>query len=80
MQRLDHYRSRNMLGQVLQLAKPLPVMDALLQGALHEYKIRHHKGQHDGINLGKEVQSSTLTLIDFMNRCASARPEPMPPR
>ena len=80
VQRIDFYAKRNLLGQILQVSKTVPVVDALLQGTLHEYKIRHHKMRHDAANLGKEVQSSTLTLIDFLNRCAKTRPEPMPKR
>jgi hypothetical protein len=66
------------LGAMFKLAEPIPVMSALLHGALHECKIRGHNEQHDAINRGMEVQSSMMTLIRYLNRCAHTRPEPTP--
>ncbi len=54
------------------------VETALLTGALHEGLIRIRNESYDDVNLGREVQASTLTLIDFLNRAASTRREPMP--
>jgi len=72
------YANKGLLGQVLQASKPLPVIHALLEGMLHQLRIRHNKDEHNEDNLGREVQSSTLSLIDFLNRAASSQREPMP--
>ena len=56
-----------------------PVTHGLMRGIFHEYQLRHVlKVAYDPLNFGKEVRSSTLTLIDFMNRVASPVPSPMP--
>ena len=74
------FSERGLLLPLLEASKPLPVIHALMQGVLHELRIRHNKHEHNEINFGREVQSSTQTLIGYLNRASSSRPEPMPRR
>ena len=76
--RLHFYHQRNLLDQLLEISKPFLAMTALLAGTLHELWLRTEGATHDPVNLGREVQASTQTLIQFLNRCAKAQPEPMP--
>jgi hypothetical protein len=76
--RMTSFANKGLLGRIVHAAKPLPVIHALTQGVLHEVRIRHNKDRHNEVNLGREVQCSTQTLIDFLNRAASSRHEPMP--
>jgi hypothetical protein len=72
--RIGDYVDGNLLAPMLATIQPMMVPNALLLGALHEYKLRHQEQQHDATNLGREVQSSTLTLIELLNRFATAKP------
>lgn len=76
--RISFYARKNLLGEVERLSREIPVVNALIHGALHEVRIVVNKQQHDSVNLGAEVQSTTKTLVDFLNIGAKRRLEPMP--
>lgn len=73
VERMTFFAERGMLGTVVKASEPLPVIHALILGILHEVRIRHNKDLHDGINLGREVGTSTQTLIEFLNRASSTQ-------
>jgi hypothetical protein len=72
------YFARGLLKQLMDISRPLPVVAALLAGALHEIRIAANNETPNETNLGAEVKSSVLTLIDFLNRGATTKREPMP--
>jgi hypothetical protein len=70
------YTQKGLLDEAMKISEKNQTMHALMRGIWHEFKLRHLlKQPHDQMNLGKEVQSSTKTLIDFMNRVAKDEPE-----
>ena len=79
VRRFDFYAARELLEPMLQAVKPLPVIDALIKAAFHEYRLRSDNAPHDAGNLGNEVRSLTVGLIDFLNRAAGAQPPPGAP-
>ena len=76
VRRFDFYATRELLEPVLQAVKPLPVIDALIRATFHEYRIRADNASHDARNLGNEVKSLTVGLIDFLNRAATTHLQP----
>ncbi len=76
VRRFDFYATRELLEPVLQAVKPLPVIDALIRATFHEYRIRIDNASHDAGNLGNEVKSLTVGLIDFLNRAATTHSQP----
>jgi hypothetical protein len=79
LSRFAHYVNKNLAAEAMKLSEQMPMMHALMRGVRHEYKLRRVLGKpHDQFNLGREVESTTKTLIDCLNQGASTRPEPMP--
>jgi hypothetical protein len=79
IQRFYDLADQAQLQNTMNVMMQEPVTHGLMRGVFHEYHLRHVlKAPHDALNLGKEVRSSTLTLLDFMNRVASRVASPMP--
>ena len=70
---------KKVLEDPMKLSAGDVVMNGLMRGIWHEFKLRHLlKQPHTKENLGYEVQASTKSLIDFLNRGATTNLEPMP--
>jgi hypothetical protein len=76
--RIAFYSSRGLLSEIERVSRDLPVVNALILGALHEARISAQGLKHDGVNLGAEVQCSTKALLDLVNNGASRRFEATP--
>jgi len=72
------YEKKGLLQQAMKLAQSDLVMYAVMRGVWQEFKLVLLKQPHDQINIGKEVESATKTLIGLLNRNASTKPVPMP--
>lgn len=70
--RLIFYTGKGLFMEILEAAKPVPLMDAILRGVLHDARLSIMMGQsHNRENLGHEVKSTVCHIIDMVNRASS---------